>query len=62
MKQGYNDRMDESLAIRDGAKSQSMMDRRDEAKAMNRAMGTSAVPSLKRAYGSVKSMGRKAKR
>ena len=62
MKQGYNDRMDESLAIRDGAKSQSMKDRRDEAKAMNRAMGTSAVPSLKRAYGSVKSMGRKAKR
>ncbi len=62
MKQGYNDRMDESLAIRDGAKSQSMRDRRDEAKAMNRAMGTSAVPSLKRAYGSVKSMGRKAKR
>lgn len=55
MKQGYNDRMDESLAMRDGAKSQSMTDRRDEAKAMNRAMG-------KRAYGSVKSMGRKSKR
>lgn len=51
MKQGYNARMDESLAMRDGAKSQSMKDRRDESKGMEKAMG-------KRAYGAVKSMKR----
>jgi len=51
MKQGYNDRMDESLAMRDGSKSQSMKDRRDESKGMEKAMG-------KRAYGAVKAMKR----
>jgi len=51
MKQGYNARMDESLAMRDGAKSQSMKDRRDESKGMEKAMG-------KRAYGAVKTMKR----
>ncbi len=51
MKQGYNARMDESLAMRDGAKSQSMKDRRDESKGMEKAMG-------KRAYGAMKSMKR----
>ena len=51
MKQGYNDRMDESLSMRDGSKSQSMKDRRDESKGMEKAMG-------KRAYGAVKSMNR----
>jgi hypothetical protein len=51
MKQGYNDRMDESLSMRDGSKSQSMKDRRDESKGMEKAMG-------KRAYGAVKSMKR----
>ena len=51
MKQGYNARMDESLAMRDGAKSQSMKDRRDESKGIEKAMG-------KRAYGAVKSMKR----
>lgn len=51
MKQGYNDRMDESLAMRDGSKSQSMKDRRDESKGMEKAMG-------KRAYGAVKTMNR----
>lgn len=57
MKQGYNDRMDESLSMRDGSKSQSMKDRRDESKGMEKAMG-------KRAYGAVKTMkrGRKATR
>ena len=30
MKQGYNDRLDESLGSRNGKKSQSMKDRRDE--------------------------------
>ena len=51
MKQGYNARMDESLGMRDGAKSQSMKDRRDESKGMEKAMG-------KRAYGAMKSMKR----
>ena len=51
MKQGYNDRMDESLSMRDGSKSQSMKDRRDESKGMEKAMG-------KRAYGAVKTMNR----
>jgi hypothetical protein len=51
MKQGYNDRMDESLSMRDGSKSQSMKDRRDESKGMEKAMG-------KRAYGAVKTMKR----
>ena len=52
MKQGYNDRMDDSLGNRDGKKSskeQDYKDRRDEAKAMNKAEG-------KRAYQSVESM------
>ena len=51
MKQGYNARMDESLGMRNGSKSQSMKDRRDESKGMEKAMG-------KRAYSSVKSMNR----
>ncbi len=36
MKQGYNDRLDESLGSRNGKKSQSMKDRRDESKAMSK--------------------------
>lgn len=51
MKQGYNARMDESLAARNGDNSQSMKDRRAESKGMEKAMG-------KRAYGAVKSMNR----
>jgi hypothetical protein len=51
MKQGYNARMDESLAMRDGAKSQPMADRRAESKGMAKAMGS-------RAYGAVKTMNR----
>ena len=52
MKQGYNDRMDDSLGNREGkesSKEQNYKDRRDEAKAMNKAEG-------KRAYQSVESM------
>ena len=49
MKQGYNDRLDESLGARNGKKSQSMKDRRDESKGMEKAMG-------KRAYSSVSTM------
>ena len=32
MKQGYNDRLDESMGARSGKKSQSMKSRRDESK------------------------------
>ena len=35
-KQGYNSRLDESLAAKNGKKSQSMKDRRDESKAMSK--------------------------
>jgi hypothetical protein len=51
MKQGYNARMNESLAMRDGAKSQPIADRRAESKGMEKAMA-------KRAYGAVKTMNR----
>ena len=50
--QGYNSRLDESLAERDGAErgfEQKKKDRRDESKAMEKSSG-------KRAYSSVKSM------
>ena len=55
MKQGYNDRIDDSLGNKDGKKSskeQNYKDRRDEAKAMNKAEG-------KRAYQSVDTMDKK---
>jgi len=54
-KQGYNDKMDESLGSRHGKKSQSMKDRRDESKGMSKASG-------KRAYSSVKSMDKSKKK
>ena len=44
-KQGYNDRLDESLGMRDGkesGKSQSFKSRRDESKGMEKAMGKRA--------------------
>ena len=51
MKQGYNARMDESLAMRDGSNSQSMKDRRNESKSMEKSMG-------KPVYGAVRTMNR----
>ena len=51
-KQGYNDRLDESLGARNGKKSQSMKDRRDESEGMEKAMG-------KRKYAGDKSMDEK---
>ena len=48
-KQGYNSRLDESLGSRNGKKSQSMEDRRDESKAMSKKM-------YGHAYGADKSM------
>ncbi len=35
-KQGYNSRLDESLGAKNGKKSQSLKDRRDESKAMSK--------------------------
>ena len=50
MKQGYNDRLDESIGGRDkGPKKQSMKDRRDESKAMSKKM-------YKHSYGADSSM------
>lgn len=55
MKQGYNSRMDESLGARNGKKKQSMKDRRDESKAMNKK-------TTGRAYSSVATMDRPKKK
>jgi len=38
-RQGYNDRLDESMGGRSGRKSQSEKDRRDESEAMERSSG-----------------------
>jgi len=55
MKQGYNDRMDESLGMRHkGSHSQSKKDRRDESKGMEKSMG-------RRAYASVGTMDKMAR-
>lgn len=51
-KQGYNDKMDESLGMRNGKKKQTMKSRRKESKGMEKASG-------KRAYSAVKSMDKK---
>ena len=48
-KQGYNDRLDESLGARKGKKSQSLKARRDESKGAKKAAG-------KRAYSAVSTM------
>ena len=48
-KQGYDDRLDESLGARIGKKSQSFKDRRDESKGREKSMG-------RRAYAAVKTM------
>jgi len=45
-KQGYNDRLDESLGARDGKKSQSFKARRDESKGMEKAAGKRAYSSI----------------
>ena len=46
MKQGYNDRLDESLGARNGKKSQSMKDRRDESKAMSKNQYSDSVVKM----------------
>ena len=49
MMQGYNDRLDESLGMRDGVEPmmmQSYKDRRDESKGMEKAMGRRAYQSV----------------
>jgi|TARA_R100001443_G_scaffold2884_1_gene9474 hypothetical protein len=48
-KQGYDDRLDESLGMRDGkesTKSQSFKARRDESKGMEKASGNRAYASV----------------
>ena len=49
-KQGYNDRLDESLGLRDGkesTKSQSYKSRRDESKGMEKSLGKPAYSGNK---------------
>ena len=45
-KQGYNDRLDESLGARDGKKSQSFKDRRAESKGAEKAAGNRAYSAV----------------
>lgn len=53
-KQGFNARMNESLAARNGKKTQSLKDRRDESKAMSKKI-------VGKAYAAVKTMDKKKK-
>tara|TARA_R100001510_G_scaffold57393_1_gene65304 strand:+ start:278 stop:838 length:561 start_codon:yes stop_codon:yes gene_type:complete len=46
MKQGYNSRLDESLGARNGKKTQSLKDRRDESKGANKGAGNKAYSSV----------------
>ena len=55
MKQGYNSRLDESLGSRNGKKTQSLKDRRDESKGAEKGAG-------KRAYSAVSTMDKSKKR
>ena len=45
-KQGYDDRLDESLGARRGKKSQSFKARRDESKGMEKSMGRRAYAAV----------------
>lgn len=48
MRQGYNDRLDESLGMRNrGKKKQSLKSRRDESKAMEKATGSAAYSGMR---------------
>ena len=42
MKQGYNDRLDDSMGARNGKKKQSMTSRRNESKGTEKSMGKGA--------------------
>lgn len=46
-KQKYNARMDDSLGARNGKKKQTLKDRRDESKGMEKSMGRKAYASVK---------------
>ena len=46
-KQGYNSRLDESMGMRNGKKSQSMKSKRDEYKGMEKAYGKKAYSGNK---------------
>ena len=45
-RQGYNDKLDETMGARNGKKSQSMKDRRDESKGMEKSMGRRAYKAV----------------
>tara|TARA_R110000824_G_scaffold328271_7_gene515151 strand:- start:11950 stop:12177 length:228 start_codon:yes stop_codon:yes gene_type:complete len=45
-KQGYNDKLDESIGARNGKKSQSMKSRRNESKGAENSMGRRAYSSV----------------
>ena len=47
-KQGYNDRLDDSLGAKDGKKKQSMSKRRKESEGMEKAMGKGKYSGNKR--------------
>lgn len=46
-KQGYNDRLDESIAMRNGKKNCKMESRRKESEGMEKAMGKRKFKALK---------------
>lgn len=46
-KQGYNARLDESMAMRDGKKKTSMANRRKESEGMEKSMGKRKYKALK---------------
>ena len=61
-KQGYNDRLDESLGARNGKKSQSLKSRRDESKGMEKAKGKGAYSGASTMMNTGGKVGGKARR
>ena len=61
-KQGYNDRLDESMGARNGKKSQSLKSRRDESKGMEKAKGKGAYSGASTMMNTGGKVGGKARR
>jgi len=61
-KQGYNDRLDESMGARNGKKSQSMASRRNESKGMEKSMGKGAYSGASTMMAKGGKVGKKATR
>ena len=61
-KQGYNDRLDESMGARSGKKSQSLKSRRDESKGMEKAKGKGAYSGASTMMSDGGKVGSKARR